>query len=147
ESGQRYASIPARGRLVDNTPPSVELVNPGPQLSGHQILTAAASDAGSGVALVSFERARAGSSAWHRIGEVARPPYSHPLNTESLPNGLYDLRATAIDGAGNSRSSAVIPGVAVNNPSLPPVVSASITSVVAPAQGVSILGAVGGSHP
>ena len=61
--------------------------------------------------------------------------------------GERDLRATAIDGAGNSRTSAVIPGAAVNNPSLPPVVSASITSVVAPAQGVSILGAVGGSHP
>jgi hypothetical protein len=147
ETGQRYASIPVRGRLVDNTAPSVELVNPGPQLSGRQVLSAVASDAGSGVALVSFERARAGSSAWHRIGEVTRPPYSHALNTESLQNGLYDLRATAIDSAGNRRTSAVIAGIAVNNPTLPPVVSASITSVVAPAQGVTILGAVGGGHP
>jgi hypothetical protein len=116
EDGQRYASIPVRGRLVDNTPPSVELVSPGSAVGGHQMLSALATDAGSGVASVSFERARAGSSAWRKIGEVTRPPYSHALSAESRQNGLYHLRATAIDNAGNRRTSAVIPGVAGNNP-------------------------------
>jgi hypothetical protein len=120
EGGHRYASIPVRGRLFDNTPPSLELVSPAAQLTGHQILSALAKDAGSGVASVSFERARAGSSVWRTIGEVTRPPYTHMVKTEGLQNGLYDLRATALDNAaGNRRTSAVIHGVAVKNPSLP----------------------------
>jgi hypothetical protein len=137
-----FASIPLRARLVDNTPPTVSLLTkPESRLHGRVSLSASAEDSGSGVALVVFERAPAGSKAWHRIGESAITPYTHPLNTQTLPNGRYDLRATAIDLVGNRRSSAEV-GVEVNNPPSPPAVSASIAGVVAPANHVTILGSV-----
>jgi hypothetical protein len=142
-----YVSIPARDRLIDNAPPAVEMVAPGSQLHGHVMLSANAQDGGSGVAAVAFERADAGSAAWHRIGETTHPPFVHALNTEALPNGRYDLRATALDRVGNRGVSQVVHGVEVANRPLPPVVSGSIQSVVAPAEDVSMLGAVAGSHP
>jgi hypothetical protein len=150
KSGQQFASIPARGRLVDNTPPQVALSDPGSPLHGRVFLSASACDAGSGVAAVVFERARAGSNAWQKIGEATLPPtsasptscnsYSVPFNSEALKNGLYDLRATASDRAHNTQTSPVMANVEVKNQVLPPVVSASIVSEEAPASGVTILG-------
>src|SRR5262249_32517604 len=155
-SGQRqqFATIPARARLVDNTPPEVALSDPKPPLPGRVFLSASARDAGSGVAAVVFERARAGSNAWQKIGEATLPPpsasptswnsYSVPSNSEALKTGLYDLRATASDRAHNTQTSPAVANVEVNNPVLPPVVSASIASQEVPASGVTILGDVGG---
>ncbi len=122
--GLSFVSLPVRGRLVDNTPPKVgkvELEPPGSPLSGDVTLKATANDPrlpngepGSGVASVTFERARAGSAAWARLpgGEVTVPSsssagtYAHRLHTEILENGRYRLRARALDAAGNQASLA-----------------------------------------
>jgi hypothetical protein len=144
ETPKPFASIPLRARRVDNTPPTISLSKPQSPLRGRVTLSATSSDAGSGVAVVVFERAPAGSKAWHKIGESSIAPYSHPLNTQTLQNGRYDLRATAVDLVGNRQSSAEV-GVEVNNPPTAPAVSASIAGVVAPANHVTILGSVMGS--
>ncbi len=147
---KQFAAIPVRDLLVDNSPPTVALSNPGSSLSGPVTLGATAQDPspGSGVASVIFERTRAGSEAWQTIGTatLASPEgsdtYSHRLRTETLPNGNYDFRATAIDAAGNRATSPVASEIAIENPTLTPAVSASVTSVVAPAERVTILGTV-----
>jgi hypothetical protein len=152
---ETYASIPVRKRLVDNTPPTVSVANPGP-LKGQVTLDASAADAepGSGVASVRFQaRSRVGTNAWRNIGRALLPSqpggstYAHSLNSESLPNGSYDLRAIAEDMAGNEATSATVEGVEVDNTSIAPATSASIAGVVAPAQHIGFLGAVqGGSE-
>jgi photosystem II stability/assembly factor-like uncharacterized protein len=157
--GLSFVSLPVRGRLVDNTPPEVgrvEVEPPGSPLSGDVTLKATANDPplpdgepGSGVAAVTFERARAGSADWKRLpgGEVtvASSPsagtYTHRLHTEILENGRYMLRARALDAAGNQASSQETE-VEVANPVSAPAVAASITGVVAPAEDITILGTV-----
>lgn len=155
-----FVSIPIRERLVDNTPPTVSLSNPGSPLSGEVTLSATAQasvtlqNANLGLASVTFERARAGTNVWLGIGEatVSSPShpnsYSHVLRTQALPNGLYDFRATAQDVAGNRAVSSVATNLEVANPALAPAVSASVTGVVAPAEHVAILGgaAAAGGH-
>jgi photosystem II stability/assembly factor-like uncharacterized protein len=152
-----FVSIPVRARLVDNTPPTVSLANPGSPLSGEVTLSATAKasatleNANLGLTSVTFERARAGTDVWLRIGEATVPSpsypdtYTHVLHTEALPNGLYDFRVTAQDVAGNREASPVISSLEVDNPTLPPAVSASLTGVVAPAEDITILGAVAAS--
>jgi hypothetical protein len=148
---EQLAAIPLRELLLDNTAPNVSLSNPGSSLSGVVALSATAQDPepASGVASVIFERARAGSNAWQATGTatVASPAgsdtYTQRLHTETLPNGSYEFRATAVDAAGNRATSGPIAEVEVQNPVLPPAVSASAASVVAPAEDVTILGTVG----
>ena len=160
--GLSFVSLPVRGRLVDNTPPEVGKVEREPSgspLSGDVTLTATAIDPnlpngepGSGVASVIFERARAGSAAWKRLpgGQVTVPSstsadtYTHRLRTEILENGRYMLRARALDAAGNQATSQETE-VEVANTVSTPAVAASITGVVAPAEDVTILGAVSAS--
>jgi photosystem II stability/assembly factor-like uncharacterized protein len=153
-----FVSLPVRGRLVDNTPPEVgkvELEPPGSPLSGDVTLKVTTNDPSlpngepaSGVASVIFERARAGSAAWTRLpgGEVtvassSSSGYTHRLHTEILENGRYMFRARALDAAGNQASSQETE-VEVANTMSAQAVSASITGVVAPAEDITILGAV-----
>jgi hypothetical protein len=152
EAGNTFASIPVRNRLVDNTPPSVSLTQPGAGsvVSGSVAISAQTSDAGSGVASVRFQaRSRVGVSAWQDIGQATIPSqpniYTHTLNTQSLQNGPYDFRAIAQDVSGNQATSAVVADVEVDNQSLAAPFSASIVGVVAPAEHIGFLGAVANS--
>jgi photosystem II stability/assembly factor-like uncharacterized protein len=154
-----YATIPERGVLIDNTPPAVTVLDPGP-LSGEKTLEAQAGDPApqsgepsSGVASVSFEaREETATGSWITIGTsthvveasaqypVPVEAYSRPFNTQVLANGSYELRATAEDHAGNKSFSAAIHGVPVSNGSSAPAVSASLSGIITPAQGVHFLG-------
>jgi hypothetical protein len=152
ETGETLASIPVRGRLVDNTPPSVSLsINPGSPLSGPVTLSANANDhTGSGVASVRFQvRSRLGVGSWQNIGEATLPSqpntYSHTFNTASLQNGPYDFRAITQDVVGNEAASPVVADVEVDNQSLAAPFSASVAGVVPPAERIAFLGAVAGS--
>jgi photosystem II stability/assembly factor-like uncharacterized protein/murein DD-endopeptidase MepM/ murein hydrolase activator NlpD len=150
EAGETYASIPVLHRLVDNTPPTVSLSNPGSPVRGRITLSANAEDSGSGVASVTFERARARTSAWQQIGTSTlaadASTYTRSLNTATLENGAYDFRATAIDAAGNRASSAVVSSIEVDNPVQAAIVPPSITGMMAPAHSITILGSVAGSE-
>ena len=153
---ESFAAIPARKLLVDNTPPTVELLSPAAPLSGQATLLAKAEDRGagtapgSGVASVRFQvRSQVGVSGWKNIGGTEFPSkpgtYSHTLDTESLANGLYDFRAIAVDAAGNEAPSPVLTGIEVKNAALSAMTPASIAGVVAPAEDVKFLGAVADS--
>ncbi len=134
---------------MDNTPPTISLVNPGSQLSGEATVSAEAKDSGSGVASVRFQaHSVSGSGGWKDIGEATLPVqpniYSRTLNTESLQNGPYELRAIAEDKAGNETTSPLA-DVTIDNQSSAPAVSATIAGVAAPAQGIRFLGSIAGS--
>jgi photosystem II stability/assembly factor-like uncharacterized protein len=147
---KEIASIPVRELLIDNTPPTVSLEDPGSPLHGEVTLSATAVDPspGSGVVSVTFESALAGSKAWKILpgGRVTVPSspgsggYNHRLNTESLKNGSYDFRVSAEDAAGNVGESQEAK-VEVGNPESASTALPSVSGVVAPAEGITILGA------
>ena len=95
------------GRRVDNTTPSVTVTDPGANLRGTVALLSTANDGGSGVASVTYEYAADGDSHWTTTSAL--------WNTSQLDDGLYQLRAIAVDHAGNQASSPSITGIRVDN--------------------------------
>ena len=115
-------------RIVDNFGPTVTLASPPSDVRGTITLSATATDSGTGVASVRIERSLAGADTWSAVCTDASSPYACSLNTTTLADDLYDLRAVALDLAGNSTTSAVesvqvdnaVPtGVAVTAPASP----------------------------
>jgi hypothetical protein len=96
-----------RTRVLDNTAPAVTLSDPGSFLRGTVTLQANASDATTGVAEVRFSIARAGSGAFTQVCVDTTSPYTCDLDTTTLADGLYDLRAVAVDAAGNQRTNTI----------------------------------------
>ncbi len=93
---------PARTVLIDNTAPTAGLTDPGANLRGGVPLSATASDGGSGIDSVVFQRAPAGTGSWTTIAADGTAPYGTTLDTTVLADGLYDLRVVSTDAAGNS---------------------------------------------
>ncbi|HEY6934438.1 MAG TPA: Ig-like domain-containing protein [Marmoricola sp.] len=101
--------------LVDNTAPTVSLTNPGSTLSGVVTLATTATDADSGLVSVEVQYARAGTSTWTDVCTATAAPWSCRWNTTTVAGGSYDLRAIAVDNAGNSATSALVRGITVDN--------------------------------
>jgi hypothetical protein len=101
------ASPEVEDRRVDNTPPAVTMDDPGAYLRGTVALTSNASDGGSGMATLSYQRSPAGADAW--------TPILASWDTPAVADGLYDLRVVATDGAGNATASALVSGRRVDN--------------------------------
>jgi Big-like domain-containing protein len=95
-------------RLIDNTAPTVGLPDPG-VLRGTVSPALDASDgAGSGVASVAVEL-RTGGGPWQTVCSDSSAPFGcEPFDTTQLADGLYEARATAVDGAGLSTTSTPI---------------------------------------
>ncbi len=98
---------------IDTTSPIVSLADPGTPVAGILSLTASASDAGSGLAQVAFERWAPGG--WQTIATDSVAPYAADFDTTSVADGAYDFRAVATDAAGNQAVSPVVAGVVVDN--------------------------------
>jgi O-antigen ligase len=96
------ASRIVRERRIDNTPPAVQLEEPGTGLTvgGIVRLRASAMDAGSGVTAVGFEWTQ-DSLTWVEVATSTVRPYVCSWDTTRLVDGLYRLRAFALDGATN----------------------------------------------
>jgi hypothetical protein len=99
---------------VDNTAPSASV-------SAAQIfarapidVSATASDDGSGVASLTFERAPRGSVSWVTFATVTTPPYTTKFDPAGLADGPYDVRALVTDAAGNVARSTTSVTVATN---------------------------------
>jgi hypothetical protein len=59
------------------------------------------------VASVAIEVHRRGSAAWHPLPVLRNGSrFSAPVDDETLAAGTYDIRARAVDGAGNERTTA-----------------------------------------
>ena len=105
--GNSSPSAVVEDRVVDNTAPGATMNDPGANLRGTVSLTADATDAGSGVDTVAFERSPAGAGTWTAVAAS--------WNTTGVADGLYDLRVTVTDNAGNSTTSAPVTDRRVDN--------------------------------
>ncbi|MDO9496176.1 MAG: Ig-like domain-containing protein, partial [Nocardioides sp.] len=116
--------------VVDNGLPTVTLSAPTGVLSGTTTLTAAATDAASGVASVTFAYRRLTDVSWTACGTDAFAPYTCALDTTALADGSYLLRAAATDVAGNQSLPSTLTRSVDNSP-------ASV-SITAPAAGSTV---------
>ena len=100
-------SAAVTARRIDNTAPATAvLAAPPTPLQTTVAMAATASDPGSGVASVAFQYAPTGTTTWTDICTDASFAYTCSFDTTSVTDGVYDLRALATDGAGNSLASA-----------------------------------------
>ncbi len=83
---------------------AVSLADPGTNLQGTVGLTATATSE-RGIDAVLIEAAPAGTTNWVTVCSDATAPYACSWNTAATGDGSYDLRATATDSAGYSRSA------------------------------------------
>jgi methionine-rich copper-binding protein CopC len=90
----------------------VTLNDPGSLLRGIVNLSARAPSAA--VASVDFERRSAGGS-WTRIVLDAARPWGATFDTTSLGDGVYDLRATALNSGGQPLAVHSLEGVGIDN--------------------------------
>ena len=90
-------------RRVDNTAPTTSLTDSGSPLRGTISLSGGAVDTGSGIASVAVEERPSGGGSWSTVCAAASCSWA----TTAVPDGLYDVRLTATDAAGNSSSSVV----------------------------------------
>jgi hypothetical protein len=110
-AGNTTASTVVAGRRIDNTAPTVSVADPGAFVRATITLTATAADAGSGLVSVVVQRAPTGTGTWTTVCASA----TCPLNTTTLADGGYDLRAIATDAAGNAATSATLVNRVVDN--------------------------------
>ncbi|MCW2812927.1 MAG: fibronectin type domain protein [Nocardioides sp.] len=123
--------------LVDNAAPSVVMQDPGSPLRGVVTLTASAADAHSGVDRVVVQYAATGTTTWRDVCTSEDEPATCRLDTTTIPDGSYALRAVATDAAGNATTSNVVGGRTVDNR----VASVSVTDPGAFLSGTVQLGA------
>lgn len=148
-NGDQFQGGEVSDVTIDNTPPAVALQNPG-ALTGSAVLTASASDPGSGVASVSFELAPTGTQYWQTAGTTSQPQsstnqYTLDVDTRQFANGSYDLRAVATDSAGNQSTSAVVSGVTISNSTTGAFSGLTVTDINVPATNVTLLGELPGA--
>lgn len=101
--------------LVDNLAPAVTMTDPGSPLSGTRTFAATATDANSGVAQVVIQYAVTGTSTYKTLCTITAEPFSCRVDTSSLLDGSYSLRAIATDVAGNATTSASVTNRVVDN--------------------------------
>lgn len=100
---------------IDNTAPTAALGTIATSLAGIVNIDATASDAGSGVASVAFQYAKAGTTTWTTACTDTVAPWSCRLDTTTIPDGTYDFRAVATDFAGNTATTASLRNRTINN--------------------------------
>jgi Big-like domain-containing protein len=116
-AGFATASDVVAGVDFDNASPTVSVTDPGSSLHGIVTVQADASDADSGVASVRIQRSASGAGNWSDLCTDASAPYSCRWDTTAgtTPDGSYDLRAVALDVAGNSTTSNTVANRRVDN--------------------------------
>jgi hypothetical protein len=107
------ASTSSFGAAADFNTVAVSLANPGTPLVNTVNLSASASS-DRGVASVVFQSAPTGTSDWVTLCTVNVAPYTCAWNTTAIADDSYDLRATATDSAGYTKTSTVTARVVDN---------------------------------
>ncbi len=129
-AGNSTAS-PVATRRIDNTAPAATIAADRLYIRSPVQVRATATDDGSGIAAVTFERAPRGTGAWVGIATVTSPPYAATFDPAGLADAQYDVRAVVRDGAGNTTA-----------PSLALVVAASGLGVALTDPGATLAGTV-----
>ena len=106
-AGNSTTSAVVTNRRVDNTAPSASLDDPGANLRATVTLSSTASDAGSGIASRAYSYSPAGAGTWTTTPAA--------FDTTAVTDGLYDLRVTVTDNAGNQTVSATVTNRRVDN--------------------------------
>jgi hypothetical protein len=101
-------------RVIDNSQPSVSVVDPGAFLKA-TVTVQANAFAGSGVTQVAIQRAPAQGSTFTTICTDLVSPYSCNWDTTAVTDGLYDLRAVMTYAGGSTLTSAVVADRRVDN--------------------------------
>jgi chitinase len=114
-SSPRYVSAVVTDITVDNLAPTVTMTDPGSPLSGTRTFAATAGDAHSGVDQVVIQAAPTGSTSFTTLCTVTSEPFSCRVDTRTLTDGSYSLRAVATDVAGNTTTSATVGNRLVDN--------------------------------
>jgi signal peptidase I len=114
-AGTSTTSAAVTGRVVDNSYATVSIDDPGAYVAGTVAFRATAA-ASAGVTSVRVQYAPSGSTAWTDLCTDTATPYGCSVNTAALADGLYDIRAIMLDGAGRSTTSAVVTTRIDNNP-------------------------------
>ncbi len=139
KNGHVDASRPARGVKVDNTAPWIVLSEPkqGAWLREEIVLTANASDEGSGLKSILFQFSPDGQT-WRPVVSTHVPsgPGSALWEPDGLEDGRYLLRAVAADQVGNLGASEP---VAVQLDRTPPEVDLRLPEVGAELSGIVTL--------
>ncbi len=122
---------------VDATAPSVSINDPGALLRDDVDLTADAPSLA--VASVDFEYRPTGGS-WTRITLDSTRPWGATFNTKSLPDGIYDLRASALASGGHVLATHSREGIRIDN-TAPTMLSATPAdgSVVSPVKIIELV--------
>ncbi len=97
---------------VDSTGPSVTLNDPGAVVAGDVSLT---TTTGGGATRVVFGISPAGGGSWSQLAEDTSAPFGATVDTSSVTDGLYDLRAIGYDAFGNASAPSVRAGVRFDN--------------------------------
>ena len=110
------ASLTAR-RVDTVAPSSATMTNPGSPLRGTVTLGGTGADAASGMGSMRFEYKLSSGSTWATACTDLTPPspFSCSWDTTSVADGSYDVRAVAIDNAGNTRTSTAVTARVVDN--------------------------------
>jgi chitinase len=131
DEADNTASTVVAGRRVDNTAPTLTLIDPGAKAHDAVNLQAATTDAGSGVASVRY-RYRPSGGSWQDACTATSAPFTCSWSTTTVADGTYDLQAIATDAAGNASTDGRA-GIAVDN---------TAPSVSLPAPGAPLHGTV-----
>lgn len=113
-AGNTATSTAIANRAVDNTVTSVSVEDPGAFLTGTVAVSAAASSS-AGIVNVKVQRSPAGASTWTDLCTDTTSPYSCSWDTTTVADGLYDLRAIALDGRSATTISSLVTGRRVDN--------------------------------
>jgi len=116
-AGNSTTSLPETVQIDNAVPTGVAVTVPGSPLRGAVTLTATADDPDSGVDSVTLQRSKTGLGTFTDICAASVEPFTCLLVTTAgaTPDGTYDLRAIAVDAAGNSTTSAIVTRVIDNS--------------------------------
>jgi hypothetical protein len=106
--GYTRASVVLDARMVDNVGPTVTLTDPGAYFQGTPTLSATASDGLAGVASLTIQYRATGTTPWTQLCTGGGSPRSCAFDSTAHAAGDYDVRAVAVDAAGNSRATAPV---------------------------------------
>ncbi|HYH89507.1 MAG TPA: Ig-like domain-containing protein [Solirubrobacteraceae bacterium] len=101
-------STAVNSRRIDNAAPTANMGALAANLSGSVSLTSTPADSGSGVASVQYQYKLTSASTWTDACSSSTSPYSCSFNTNSVSDGLYDVRVVATDNVGITGASAAV---------------------------------------
>jgi len=145
-AGHSTISASVTNIRIDNTAPSsATLTDPGTPLGGSEAIAGTAADAGSGIASWTVQYRTSPAGAWTNACSDTGAPFNCNWATTGVADGLYDLRAVAVDNAGNQTVSATVasrrvdntaPAAALANPGTPIAGTRNLTATATDAVGV-----------